>query len=407
MNDTSKRTLYTREKQLNIFSLLFLGLLLIYFLMPAVQLAVKFYIILGIALVFTCAGFALTKEQYGLKILLANIALIILFYLIGGTETLVEAIGKFHNYFSVCFPAILLSWFLPRSNKKQRWIIMVLAIVIYVIVLGNTYMAILEDATSIRQNAIDLELKAENVGTYDFVYATGAIIPFLAICFGEVKEKWQKVLFAGLLIVVLSLMIIFQYTIALLGALVSLLFIPLLKEKRTKNRNVYIVCILIVILAIQPILTFLTQIIPEGPMNIRITEIVEFLSGEGEIGYNLEGRFGLYWRAVQAFFQHPLTGNRELGFDTHSTILNVFAYVGVWGGLLYIWVLRRMKRRTEYLLQIKDTKWKFTPIFIYLIFVAMTNPIQAAFITNAMVWFVLPLGLSLFEREAEDEEVGN
>lgn len=407
MNDTSKRTLYTREKQLNIFSLLFLGLLLIYFLMPAVQLAVKFYIILGIALVFTCAGFALTREQYGLKILLANIALIILFYFIGGTETIVEAIGKFHNYFTVCFPAILLSWFLPRSNQKQRWIIMGLVVVIYFVVLGNTFVALLENATAIRQNAIDMELKAENVGTYDFVYATGATIPFLAVCLGEVKEKWQKAVFAGLLVITLVLMFSFQYTIALLGAIVSVLCIPLLKEKNTKNKNVYLICILIAILAIQPILSFVIRIIPEGPMSIRLTEIAQFLSGEREVGYNLEGRFGLYWQAIKAFFQHPIIGNKELGFDTHSTILNVFAHLGIWGGILYIWILRRMKRRTEYLLQIQDKKWKFMPIFIYLIFVALTNPIQAAFITNAMVWFVLPLGLSLFERKEEDEEVGN
>ena len=375
--------------------------------MPSVQLSVKFYVILVMEILFVGISIFFTGEQYGVKILIGSAAIAVLFYLLGDARGLVDIIAKLSDYLSSCFPALLLAWFYPRSTRKQRWIIVTVAFVLYFFVLNTTYQELQIDERATRSLQDDLERREENVGTYDFTYASGVLIPFLGICFVSSKEKWKKALFLIGIVIMFSLMLSFQYTIALLGAVIGLITIPILRIKKKVYGIFYVLGAILFLWILPSILSWLSEIVTSEDIAVRLIEMIDFLK-EGDLSTaNLGGRLEIYGKAIMAFLTHPFTGNRVLTFDSHSTILAVFARLGIWGGIIYISMLVKMKKQTDSVLKVKKEVWKFLPIFVYLIFMALTNPIHSAPTTGVMVWFVTPLAVSLLEQEEEDVIVEN
>lgn len=406
MKNLGKKLEYKSDGKINFWALLLLATMLLYYLLPSSQLVIKFYIALIIILAFIGCYTLFTGDQFAIKILFGASAIAILYYLLAHDD-LVESIGRFSNYLSVCFPTILLSWALPRCNRKQKWILLIFVTVIYLFVLGNTYEQLEVDEEATRLNETDMEMKSSNAGTYDFAYATGALIPFFGIWFVKTKNKWMKVLSACLVAGTFVLLATFQYTLALLGSIVALLAIPVLKEKRKVYMIFYVLAFVLLIFFMEPLLRNLSEMLSSEQMSTRISELADSMSGSSEEGHFLSGRLGLYGQAIDAFLQHPFAGNQSLEFDAHSTILAIFSRIGIWGGIIYIWMLRKMKKRTEYVLKIGNDTWLFTPVFIYLLFMALTNPVHAAFMTNVMIWLVIPIGVSLLEGERKNAVVEN
>ena len=191
MINQNNQILYKTNK-ISTIELLLLAIVLSIFILPAAQQMVKFYIILAIGVFFVGFYTITSGEQYGVKILLGATALAVLFFLLGDASDIIEIISKLYYYFSTCFPAILFFWFLPRSIEKQRKIIMLLAIILYLFVLSNTYQELLINENATRSFEEALEQGADNVGTYDFTYASGALVPFLGIYFTEQQKKSQN-----------------------------------------------------------------------------------------------------------------------------------------------------------------------------------------------------------------------
>lgn len=387
------------QKGIKLLDIVFLMAVLVFLLLPSVQLIVKFYTILAVAIAFVGAYTLFTGEQYPLKILMGAFGLTLLFFALGDVSNLTDMISKFYYYFIMCFPALLLYWFLPKSTKNQRIFLLLFIFLLYILVLRNTYQELLinENVTRSFDNA--LEVNADNVGTYDFVYATAALLPFLGVLISEVNSLWKKILFAVLALFLLNFLLLAQYTIALLAAAISLMCVPILKAKKRETKLLCLILMACVLVCCPIFLKFLAERVPSEQMSIRLSEVVNFLSESDSSGYNLNGRLTLYRRALQAFAAHPLTGNRVLTFDSHSTILAVMARTGIWGILIYAYMLRKMKRKTCILINKSRDGWSyFTPVFVYLIIVGLTNPIHSAIITNTVVWFVTPLGFTLLEK---------
>ena len=137
MINQRKQILY-RINKISLIELVFLAVVLSIFLLPAAQQMVKFYMLLAIGVLFVGVYTVTTGEQYGIKILIGAIVLAVLFYLLGDATNIIEIISKLYYYFITCLPAILFFWFIPRSDTKQRKIIMILAVVLYLFVLSNT-----------------------------------------------------------------------------------------------------------------------------------------------------------------------------------------------------------------------------------------------------------------------------
>lgn len=402
-----KKQIIYKANRIGIIELIFLIVILIIFLLPAAQQMVKFYLFLAMGIFFVGAYTVITGEQYGVKMFIGASGIAILFYILGDAKNIIEIISKLYYYFITCFPALLLFWFLPRSNEKQRKIIMIFATGVYLFVLGNTYKELLINENATRLLAETLKSNADNVGTYDFVYASGALIPFLGICFSEIQKKWKKVIVLMALVLELYFLLIAQYTIALMAAIISLVMVSVMKEKRALFKFFYVCMLIFAFCLLSPVLVYIASKVPSEQMAIRLLEVADFMGSGNADGYNLSGRMNLYGQALQAFLTHPLTGNRVLDFDSHSTILAVMARLGIWGMSIYVWMLYKMKKKTELVLGIKKDKWRFTPIFAYLMIMALTNPIHSALITNAMVWFVIPLGISMIRGEKANDSMEN
>lgn len=374
-------------------------LLFLFYIVPSLQLEIKFYCVLGIGILFTGIYSLFTGEQFGIKILLGTIVLSFLFYLLGDAINLNDIIGKLYNYFMIFLPAIIFSWVAKKCNWKQKKFLFVLAIVVYVFVLLNTYQELLVNENATRSLEQIVEMTEMNVGTYDFVYASGALTVFIVISIIEVNAKWKKIGLLCLCLGMVYFMFMAQYTIAVLGIVIACLSIPLFKEKRVVVRIFYFVLMALVVWFLPVAFEYIAQHITSKQMALRLMELVAFLEGTESMGYNLGGRLGLYGKAIQAFLEHPILGNRVLNFDSHSTILAVFARLGLSGGVILIWILRKMKKKTANELKIYDDKKRHSPVFVYYMVMAFTNPIHAAFSTALMVWFIIPLGLELILKE--------
>ena len=138
-------------------------------------------------------------------------------------------------------------------------------------------------------------------------------------------------------------------------------------------------------------------------MTIRLSEIYDFLTGKGAGGYNLNGRFTLYWRTIKAFFASPVIGNRNLSFDGHATFLTVLSDTGIVGGVPFYTLVYFASKSVNDMLQ--ERKKQFSSVVLMFVLMGVTNPIHASKPLGLATWFIAPLMIeTIFNNEGENNK---
>lgn len=401
------------KKGMGLFELVFIAFFIAYSILPSFGGMIPFTIILMGALGYALAiAIFESKASPTVSRFLILISALVLVYVFTcetksialdvSNRELKVFMSKMNQYFMMFFPLLLfyrLNEHAGRQNKKLL-LFFTYALMVYVFVI--TLREMIANPGVTRHWIEFAEISESNIGSYSYVYS----IPFMAVIFGMFLLKAESVIvkalyFAGIIGCIYFLLLA-QYTLALIATVLGLvvLFIQVYDSVSIKA---LIVCLVIAFFVLAPfIFNGLADMVPSESMSIRFREIANFFtSGDATSSENLGGRMTLYIEAFKHFLRSPLYGHKSVGFDPHSTILNIMCDTGVLGFIPFIYVFTGCNKVTKSMLG--ESAKLFIPIFFMLFVMGLTNPIHSAKQISLAVWFIAPLTIDLYFNRNEVE----
>ncbi|MBQ6997297.1 MAG: hypothetical protein IJO72_06085 [Oscillospiraceae bacterium] len=393
------------RKKLPFWEILLIIYLFVAYLLPAYSLGST--ILLALLLVYCAYMMIIDADLLPIvAISLVLIVLLALFYtLLTDTRTIAQDVAnrttkqftaKMYQYTSLYFPAFLFFRVHKTATRKQKLLLTGAGIALMVYVIVITWIYLIENPGAIKQWGGDVDLSSMNLAGYYFVYAVPMIISVMSIIMIQFKgiPRWLS-------IVAVILGIIFlvnaQYTLAILIAVIGVLFQIFRNIRSTLNKILFALCVIALSLFLPQILEYAIRIIPSKQVVLRLSEILDFLVGKGADGYNLNGRLTLYGDTIKAFLQSPFIGNRQLDFDGHATFLTVLSDTGILGGLPFYGLFFSLSRHTKK--QLGEHKAQFGVVTTMFGLMGLTNPIHASLPLGLTTWFLAPLAIELIFKE--------
>lgn len=401
------------NKKLPLFEFCLSLVFVLYYLLPAINTTVPILVAVIVA-----AGYGLLlwlknaqDAKYILTLLISAFVLSCLYCFLTDTATISQSvdhyvlkriISKFSQYFMSFFPVVMFLRIRQKASKSQMKCFVLLMLLLVAYVLVNTTIELMTNENATRDWSEFAEQSENNVGTYAYVYAVPIIVSILPVLFLKWKKGWQKILLLGVTMFLLVFLLLAQYTLALLIGLIGFLLQININIKKPKKKYYFWFGLILLLLCSPLLLDLLAKYVPSKQMAIRLKEVAAFFSSGDISGYNLSSRLELYGKTILAFFQSPIIGNRSLGFDGHSTFLSVFADIGIFGGILFVYLYALAKKQIDNKLELK--RKIFLPVFVSLILMGLTNPIHSAMPLSFVVWLLIPMLLILPERKKEEKK---
>ena len=343
-----------------------------------------------------------------ISILTAVTVLAIAFLALTDTKTVAEGasnrilkifFSKFSQYFFMYLPGLLLIRVLKTANKEQKKFLLVLLAALYAIVLYNTFIVILENPDAVRRWEEFTEMEDENIGNYYFVYSVPIVIVGISVCMAKLKG-FRKIICLGMIGVLFLFLLQASYTLAILIAILGFAMQIFLSLKSPVTKILFVVAAVIAAFFIPDLLLFISNNAASDNMSVRFMELYSFFTSGDTSGYNLNGRLTLYGKSIEAFFNSPIIGNRNLDFDGHATCFTVLADTGIIGGIPFYYLLISMNKRMKALLS--ENAKNFLPAFFCLLLMGFSNPIHNSLPLAFSVWFIVPLIIdTLIKHEGE------
>lgn len=247
------------------------------------------------------------------------------------------------------------------------------------------------------------ELMLRNIGGYDFVYAMVVAMPFA--CIGMAHHRgWKRAAFALLLGLQMVMIVLSQYTYAMLYAAailavegIALLIRRVSKGKITLGKSLLlgVLPLVLVILLMQPLAMLASQLCRMLGMNSFAHSFEQLLSvfqGGGEVA--ADSRLAYYLTALRGFASSPFVGSLFGGeklLSYHSEIFDLLSGTGLIGTAVFAAMLWLMGRG-----MLKDAKKSpyFAHICVSLVALVVTASLGTVFYSRD-IFCVLCLGTML------------
>ncbi len=393
------------RKKLPFWEILLIIYLFVAYLLPAYSLGST--ILLALLLVY-CVYMMIIDADL-LPIVAISVALIILlalFYtLLTDTVTIAQNVSnrsmkqftaKMYQYMGLYFPAFLFFRVHKTATYKQKLLLAGVGVSLMVYVIVTTWIYLIDHPGAIKQWSGDVDLSSMNLAGYYFVYAVPMVISVVSIIMLQFKgiPRWIAVV---LVILGILFLVNAQYTLAILIAVIGVLIQVFRNIRSTLNKILFVLIAIAVALFLPQILEYAIRIIPSEQVSLRLSEILDFLVGNGSDGYNLNARLTLYGDSIKAFLSSPFIGNRRLDFDGHATFLTVLSDTGILGGLPFYGLFFALSRHTKKLLGIHRVQ--FGVVTTMFVLMGLTNPIHASLPLGLTTWFLAPLIIQLIFKE--------
>ena len=404
-----------REKIFS-FEFIFVVFFAFYCILPAVSITIKFYYAIAIAALYLVVISA-KKRSVPIKQILFFVFIIfvisLLYFLLTDTKSisseasnrgLKQLLSKFYQLSMMFMPILFLDWAKNRASRIERKSIIVFSFVLLFFVIART-ISELAINPEITRNWLEFgETGKDNIANYFFVYA----IPFSVVLFvfmiKGIKSIYGKIFAIIAVIYQLYFLVLSQYTLSVIISLVGIICMSFvrIKSKRLKVLAFGLLPLLLVLLPFS--IKYAANKIPSHSISVRLGEVYDFMIGSGEMGYNMSGRLTLYKKAIIAFLQSPLRGNRSTNFDGHATFLTVFSDLGLLGGIPFCYLLYKAKKAIK--LYLGDLNQYFTPYWIMFLIMGFTNPVHSSPAISFILWFIVPAVMLEFNRKGEVENAG-
>ena len=396
--------------------LLLIAFFVYYYLLPSASNTIPFIVMLAIGCLYV--GYflfiGLIKQEIKSKIftVLCCVVFVTLCYFFltetktiqvsSGNYDLKRLVSKFQQLFFTFLPLLFAYRLIKFGDKKQLQILLAFAIVLIIYVIIKTFNELSVNDTATRVWSEFSKMEAQNIGTYNFVYAISVSIP-VVFSLSLNAERMTKRL--GLLLYVVIgfiFLVMARYTLSLLISAI-LCYVAIFVSAKTKaTKNIALILTPLILVLLPYILEFVALHIASGGMSTRLLEVSNFYSGEA-MGYNLNGRLALYKETLSAFFDSPFIGNSSLEFDGHATFLTVLSDVGLVGAIPFYWLYFSPRKKINQMLNDKKQNNCFLLGFLAVVLTGLVNPIHAALPLPMVAWLVVPLAIRVFVKKDNSE----
>ena len=247
-----------------------------------------------------------------------------------------------------------------------------------------------------------------NIGGYEHIYALVVLIPVMLWLIKN-NEKMLKVF--NIICMVVNLYCIYrsQYTIAIISAIVILLFLFAQKHKKT-------VLVMLVIVAVSlfiggtDIMTFLSKVFLVLSKNIgldyvkdRMLQVSQLFQGVTIATETSADRIEYYQNCWKGFLKSPIWGNNfgafsENNVSGHSMVLDMLSGMGLIG-FASVLCLFLISIRTLIKSKIKEISGTVIITWSAFILVSILNP--SSFMTIFMILFVGSVCIQRMEKQNE------
>lgn len=377
-----------------------------YYLLPAVNLAVTYLVALLLAIFYVVYIFIREPEwQITLAgFLLITFSISLLFYFLTDGRTIALDVSnrelkrisaEMSHYFMMIFPACLFVRIYAKASKSQKRWLCIIAVALFSVVIINTFSELMTNETASKNWAEFTTQNENNVGTYSFVYSVPMLVTALTALMYTQKGS-VKVLVVAVIVFLFMFLFSAQYTLAVLMSVIGIALQISANIKSAAAKLLLWIMFISLLFLMPSIFEYLSEVIESKQISIRFKELAAFFEGGDASGYNLNGRFKLYWKSITAFFQSPIIGNRNIGFDGHATLLSMPANIGILG-LVGIWIL--LVKSYKYVSSFMgERKKQFKPVFVCLIIMGFTNPIHAAITALFGSWLMAPMIIKIGDK---------
>lgn len=376
-----------------------IAFMLYYYLLPAASISISPWFVLGLILIYA-TYIALISKSHRVQIFIIGYTTLILFiaflYIFltesVGSLTIIERyISKFSQWIKMFFPILLLHRFTKLKSYKTKVLLLIFATFILAVVVGKSFEVLEDNPYAARQWSGFDDIKLKNAITYEYVYAFCALVPVVYMCMVIAKPVYIKAIFVIILVILFNLLIIAQYTISIVLAVVSCLICFYQKHRNPGLLTISIVIGILLVLFLPAILMWISTIFKSETISIRFEEIAVFLAG-GEVSDkgDLTSRVDVYRQCLEYFIKSPIWGNVSVPFNTHSTFLGVMCDLGIIGIIPTFYLSFTIHRRVYEILGNYDIKIFFMPVRTLWILLGLLNPVHAALPLNMVVWFLVP-----------------
>lgn len=303
-------------------------------------------------------------------------------------------ISKYYQLFMMFLAVFLLKQVIDRGTLKQKKFFLAVSYLLYVYVVLITFRELAVNPNITKEWSEFAESSKNNIGNYYFVYAVPILIALCTSALLEYKKPILKILFALVIVFLFYFLLLAQYTLSVLISIIGIGLYVYNNAKTTVNKTLILLLFVFFAIAFPYIVLFAAKKVPSEQMSVRLYEIYHFFTDGDATGYNLNGRLELYKKSIVAFLKSPIWGNRSVNFDGHATFLTVLCDLGLLGGIPYFYLFRHSRKKVSSL--INDPQNRFTPIYIMLVLMGLTNPIHMALPLMYAIWFVAPVSLDVF-----------
>lgn len=402
------------KKRMAWFEIAFIMLFSAYYILPSSRDTIGYIIPIVAGLVYILYVFFKDKRMgiiamcYILAVLFLSIAYMLLTDKIS-TEVvfeyvkLKEFVAKFNQYFCLYLPLFFLGRVVKKCNFHQKKFILIFTMVLFAYVVIQTLHELSINPNAIRQWALFDELDDDNVGNYYFVYSVPILIVGIAVCIPKIK-LYQKIIAIAGIVFLFYFVIKSQYTLALLISIIGVVIQIFLSIKKPLLKGVFLFAVILGMFAIPSLLKFASTNVDSAQMATRFNELYIFFTSGDSSGYNLNGRLMLYRKTIAAFIESPIIGNRYLDFDGHATCLTILADTGIIGGIPFYYMLISAWIYVKKI--IGENNIKFFSVYLCLLLMGFTNPIHTSLPLAFIVWFVVPLAISMvFKKKKAKQKI--
>ena len=391
--------------RMSVIELLLISFLGAAYLLPAMKLSE----ILLLGILFLYAGFiALADRQLQRPIITMMILIVILacWYAILTDAASIETdasdkvfkrfFSKLYQYSSLYLPAAIFVRVYRAAALKQKKALLVILIALVAFVVFTTWRFLIQNPKAARQWEMFSEYADNNIANYFFLCAFPAVISAIVVSIAK-SAPIKKILLLFVLVIGLEFILRAQYTLPFLISLIvsGVYVIKSLRSVRTKFLlgSVMVLFALFLPMILRAFIRFLGS----SSVAIRLSEIYDFLTGQGAGGYNLSSRLTLYKNTLIAFFESPIWGVRSLGFDGHATFLTVLSDTGLVGGIPFYFLLYTVYKTVSVAFNAKNNEMK--TVVLTFVLTGLTNPVHGSLPIGFLTWFFAPLVILIVCRE--------
>lgn len=364
------------------------------------------YLVAGI-LMLSFLPFAMIKNKSWMNysiLVLGTSFFVFLFNILSGIFTIAEAINEVIRNTRFFLPVLWTLYAFEYCTVKQHRHILWAFGIITGFILLRTITALEQDQWITRilaqSKSADTEqirtYRMQNVGGFEFSYMMGIVTLISVWCSIRFRQMLIKVVGMGVSILGLYYIIQTMYTTLLLITTLGILLLLLINIKSTMTK-LLLVCVYIgLAVGLAPLCLFLSGMFEGSLLAAKFIQMYNALTGAGIDA--LGSRPGFIALTIENWLKSPLFGGYGSTYNAHSLVFSLLETNGLFG--LGCWIanivgaMRLIEK--EFVERGLDLSL-FRVTLLYIIILAILNPIGYVFEVTIAVFFITPMCLEVFD----------